>query len=111
MADSEKAKDRVLKSIWDSLDLMPYSERREFAERILCPPQQKSDMELMMELQRKYDELQADCKDLFSVVVNLAQGKEEPTMLQFNSSDGYPSSILTYIREHATWSKEPINKE
>ena len=111
MTDSEKAKDRVLKSIWDSLDLMSYSERREFAERILCPPQQKSDMELMMELQRKYDELQADCKDLFSVVVNLAQGKEEPTMLQFNSSDGYPSSILTFIREHATWSKEPINKE
>lgn len=64
-----------------------------------------------MVLQHKYDELQADCKDLFSVVVNLAQGKEEPTMLQFNSSDGYPSLILTFIREHATWSKEPINKE
>lgn len=111
MTESEKAKDRVLESIWDSLGFMPHSERREFAERILCPPHQKSDMELMMELQRKYDELQADCKDLFSVVVNLAQGKEEPTMIQFNDSSGYPSSILAYIREHTTWGKEPINKE
>lgn len=111
MTDSEKTKDRVLKSTWDSLEFMSYSERRELAERMLCPPRQKSDMELMMELQRKYDELRADCKDLLSIVVNLAQGKEEPIIVQFNSSDGYPSSILTYIREHATWSKEPINKE
>lgn len=68
-------------------------------------------MELMMELQRKYDELQADCKDLLSVVVNLAQGKEEPRMVEFNDSDGYPSMVLDFIRQHATWSKEPINKE
>ncbi len=111
MTESEKAKDRVLESIWDSLGFMPHSERREFAERILCPPHQKSDMELMMELQRKYDEPQADCKDLLSVVVNLAQGKEEPRMVEFNDSDGYPSMVLDFIRQHATWSKEPINKE
>lgn len=111
MTESEKAKDRVLESIWDSITLMPHSERREFAERILCPPHQKSDMELMMELQRKYDELQADCKDLFSIVVNLSEGKEEPRMIVFNDSDGYPSCILDFIRQHATWSKESINKE
>lgn len=71
----------------------------------------KCDLNAVMELQRKYDELQADCKDLLSVVVNLAQGKEEPRMIEFNDSDGYPSMVLDFIREHATWSKEPINKE
>lgn len=111
MTESEKAKDRILESIWDSLEFMPHSERRELAERMLCPPRPKSDMELMMELQRKYDELQADCKDLFSIVVNLSEGKEEPRMIVFNDSDGYPSCILDLMRQHATWSKEPINKE
>jgi hypothetical protein len=111
MTESEKAKDRILESIWDSLEFMSHSERRELAERMLCPPRPKSDMELMAELQRKYDELQADCKDLLSVVVNLAQGKEEPRMIEFNDSDGYPRCILDLMRQHATWSKEPINKE
>ena len=111
MTESEKAKDRVLKSIWDSLEFMPHSERREFAERMLCPPRPKSDMELKMELQRKYDELQADCKDLFSIVVNLSEGKEEPRMVEFNDSNGYPSYILVLIRQHASWIKDPINKE
>lgn len=111
MTESEKAKDRVLGSIWDSLEFIPHSQRREFAERILCPPRPKSDMELMMELQRRYDELQADCKDLLSVVINLSLGKEEPRMVEFNNSGGYPSCILDFIRQHATWSKDPINKE
>lgn len=111
MTESEKAKDRILEYIWDSLEFMPHSERREFAERMLCPPRPKSDMELMMELQRKYDELQADCKDLLSVVVNLSRGKEEPAMVEFNDPDGYPSMVLDFIQQHATWSKETINKE
>lgn len=71
----------------------------------------KCDLNAVMELQRKYDELQADCKDLLSVVVNLSRKKEEPTMVQFNDSDGYPSIVLDVIRHHARWSKEPINKE
>lgn len=71
----------------------------------------KCDLNAFMELQCKYDELQADCKDLLSVVVNLAQGKEEPHMVEFNDSSGYPSMVLDFIRHHATWSKEPINKE
>lgn len=100
-----------MESLWESLEFMSHSERRELAERLLCPPPQKSDMELMMELQRKYDELQADCKDLFSVVVNLSEGKEEPRMVEFNDSNGYPSCVLDLMRQHATWSKEPINKE
>lgn len=111
MTDSEKAKDRVLESIWDSLEFMSHSERRDFAERMLCPPCPKSDMEIMMELQRKYDELQSACKDLLSVVVNLSEGKEEPRMIEFNNPDGYPSMALDFIREHATWSKESINKK
>lgn len=105
MTESEKAKDRILESIWDSLEFMSHSERRELAERLLCPPRPKSDMELMMELQRKYDELQADCKGLFSIVVNLSEGKEEPRMVEFNDSDGYPSCILDLMRQHASWSK------
>ena len=32
-------------------------------------------------------------------------------MVQFNNPDGYPSIVLDIIRYHATWSKEPINKE
>lgn len=71
----------------------------------------KCDLNAVLELQRKYDELQAGCKDLFSVVVNLARGREEPTMVEFNEPDGYPSIVLYFIRQHATWSKEPINKE
>lgn len=65
----------------------------------------------LLQLQRRYDELQADCKDLLNVVVNLSQGKEEPVMVDFNDSNGYPSIVLDLIRRHATWSKEPINKE
>lgn len=90
---------------------MTHSERKEMAEHILCPPRPKSDMELALELQRKYDELQADCKDLFSVVVNLSRGEKEPAMVEFNDPNGYPSIVLDFIREHATWSKEPLNKD
>ena len=71
----------------------------------------KCDLNAVMELQRKYDELQADCKDLLSVVVNLSEGKEEPRMVEFNDSNGYPNMVLDFIREHATWGKEPINNE
>lgn len=71
----------------------------------------KCDLNAVMELQRKYDELQADCKDLLSVVANLIRGEKEPTMVQFNNPDGYPCFVLDLIRRHATWSKEPINKE
>lgn len=71
----------------------------------------KCDLNDVLELQRKYDELQADCKDLLSVIVNLAEGKEEPTMVQFNNPNGFPSGCLDFIRGHATWSKEPINKD
>lgn len=71
----------------------------------------KCDLNTVLELQRKYDELQADCKDLLNIIVNLSHGKKEPTMLQFNDPNGYPADILYYIRKHATWSKEPINKD
>ena len=65
----------------------------------------RCDLNAVLELQRKYDELQADCKDLFSVVVNLSQGKNEPTMVEFNDPDGYPCIVLDFIREHSTWNK------
>ena len=109
MTDSEKAKDRVLKQLWESLDVPTYWERKELAERMFCPKPPKTDMEQALELQKKYDELQADCKDLFSVIVNLSQGKEEPTMVEFNDPSGFPSSILDFIREYAMW-KKPENQ-
>lgn len=71
----------------------------------------KCDLNAVLDLQRKYDELQADCKDLLSVIVNLMRGKNEPTMVEFNDPNGYPSICLDIIREHATWSKERINKD
>lgn len=71
----------------------------------------KCDLNAVVELQRKYDELQADCKDLFSIVVNLSEGKEEPRMVEFNDPNGYPRAVLDFIRQYAIWSKEPINKE
>lgn len=71
----------------------------------------KCDLNAVMELQREYDELQADCKDLLSVVENLMRGEKEPTMVEFNDPNGNPSIVLYIIRHHATWSKEPINKE
>ncbi len=66
----------------------------------------RCDLNAVLELQRKYDDLQADCKDLFNIVINLSNGKEEPAMLQFNDPYGYPTNILYYIRKHATWNKE-----
>lgn len=65
----------------------------------------RCDLNAVLELQRKYDELQADCKDLLSVVVNLSQGKNEPTMVEFNDPDGYPSFVLDLIRRDSTWNK------
>lgn len=70
----------------------------------------KCDLNAVLELQRKYDELQADCKDLLSIVVNLSQDKEEPTMVGFNDPDGDPALIFDFIRNHAQWSKETIHR-
>lgn len=63
------------------------------------------DVQQFLELQCKYDELIADCKDLLNVVINLSEEKGEPTMVLFNDPNGYPSIILNFIRNHATWSK------
>lgn len=66
----------------------------------------KCDLNAVLELQRRYDELQADCKDLLSVVANLSRGKDEPIMVEFNDCYGYPHAILDIIRENATWEKD-----
>lgn len=57
----------------------------------------------LLKLQQQYDELLADCKDLFSVIVNLQKGRPEPTMVQFNDPNGYPSCALDFIRDNAFW--------
>ncbi|MCM1216524.1 MAG: hypothetical protein NC209_03930 [Alistipes sp.] len=111
MTNSEKAKERVMEKLWESIDCSTFQKREELAKRMFFPQQPpKSDMERALELQKKYDELQADCKDLFSVIWNLVQGKEEPSMVEFNNPDGFPSLALDLIRHHATWSKEPKSK-
>ena len=66
----------------------------------------KVDLDAVLKLQRDYDEIQADCKDLFNVILNLSQGKEEPTMVLFNDPFGYPNDCLNLIRNHATWNKD-----
>lgn len=71
----------------------------------------KVDLDAVLKLQRDYDELQADCKDLFNVIVNLAKGEKEPTMVQFNDIGGYLYWCLKLIREHATWNVEPKTEE
>lgn len=71
----------------------------------------KCDINAVLELQRKYDELQEDCKTLLNIIVNLSNGEKEPFMIEFNDPHGYPSACLDFIRCNATWSKEPINKD
>lgn len=68
----------------------------------------KSDLETMLELQRKYDELQADCKALLGVITNLSNGREEPLIVEFYDPDesGCLNACLGMIREYATWNKE-----
>lgn len=60
-------------------------------------------LECLLNLQKQYDELLADCKDMFSVVVNLKKGRVEPTMVEFNDPNGYPSMVLDFIRDFALW--------
>ena len=71
----------------------------------------KVDLDAVLKLQRDYDELQADCKDLFNVIINLVQGKEEPTMVQFNDVGGHLYWCLKLIREHATWNVKRKTEE
>lgn len=68
----------------------------------------KSDLETMLDLQRKYDELQADCKALLSVIASLSNSREEPKIVEFYNPDesDYLSACLEMIREHATWNKK-----
>lgn len=61
------------------------------------------DVQAMMRLQRKYDNLKADCKDFFNVILNLSEGRGEMRVAQFNYPDAFLSAALDKIREHATW--------
>lgn len=74
------------------------------AGKVRCTEKQ---IEQALYWQRKYDELNADCKDLLSAVANLVQtngrNTDEPTFLQFNEDDGYPSHILSLIRNSGLW--------
>lgn len=65
----------------------------------------KVDLDAVLKLQRDYDALEADCKTLLNIIVNLAKGKEEPTMLEFNDHEGYLSFVIDLIHKHATWQK------
>ena len=74
------------------------------AGKVRCTEKQ---IEQALYWQRKYDELNADCKDLMSAVINLIRGDgentSEPIFLQFNEKFGYPSAILDAIRNSALW--------
>lgn len=63
-------------------------------------------LETALYWQKKYLELQADCKDLYSVVVNLCRERgteKQPVMLQFNEPNGYPHEVLEMLRESGIW--------
>lgn len=74
------------------------------AGKVRCSEKQ---IEQALYWQRKYDKLNADCKDLLSAVANLVQtnkrNAEEPTFLRFNEENGYPSATLDLIRNSALW--------
>lgn len=57
--------------------------------------------------QRKYDELDADCQKLFSIVLNLIDensgNTEKPTFLEFNDPHGIPSFLSDMLRMSALW--------
>lgn len=50
----------------------------------------KVDLSAVLELQRKYDELQADCKDLLSIVIALVSDGRKPLCIELNDRNGYP---------------------
>lgn len=53
----------------------------------------------ILELQRKYDELQADCKDLLNYVINVVQGSGSCLLVEFNDSEGFPAMILNLLSD------------
>lgn len=71
----------------------------------------KCDLNAVLDLQRRHDELQEDCKTLVNFIINVKNGNPEPFLLSFNDNDGFPRYCYDLIREHAMWSKEPINKD
>ena len=52
--------------------------------------------ELIVNLTRKYDALDADCKELLSAVYTIHQG-HKPYMVEFNERNGYPSAVMKLI--------------
>lgn len=67
---------------------------------------QQLDIHSALYWQKKYLELEADCKDFFSVICNafLDRGTTtEPIMIEFNDEKGYLSSALDIIRDSGFW--------
>ena len=54
--------------------------------------------ELIVNLTRKYDALNADCKELLSAVYTIHQG-HRPYMVDFNDRYGYVSAVMDLILE------------
>ena len=52
--------------------------------------------ELIVNLTRKYDALDADCKELLSAVYIIQQG-HRPYMVEFNDRNGYVSAVMKLI--------------
>lgn len=57
--------------------------------------------------QKKYLELQADCKDFLAIIVNLCtentKNELEPVMVQFNEEHGYLYTALSLLRDMGVW--------
>lgn len=52
--------------------------------------------ELIVNLTRIYEALDADCKELLSAVYNIHQG-HRPYMVEFNDRNGYVSAVMKLI--------------
>lgn len=50
----------------------------------------KEQLHEILELRRKYDELQADCKDLCSIVAGFTTNIGEVACIEFNDTEGWP---------------------
>lgn len=58
------------------------------------------DLATALDIQREYDELNADCKDLFNVLINWGVEGQEITILEFNDRFGWPKAIYDYLMQN-----------
>lgn len=59
-----------------------------------------SNIAVVRDLQRRYDELNADCKDLCNAIINWVEKGVDIKLIEFNDNDGLPSVIYRYLMDN-----------